>query len=89
MRSEPQRNKQSWWRNGVSRHFRVDNRRHGRPLYLVFGVNWTDADGKKRMATFQAARADEVSWEQELHAANTADAFRSEYEWCRRHGLPF
>ncbi len=68
---------------------RSDNRRAGKPKYLCYGVNFVDSDKRPSVKTFQVGRADAVTWQQELHASLTAEAFRSEWEWCVDNGVQF
>lgn len=73
----------------MTRYYAPDRRKPGCPLYLRFGVNWTDASGKRRTKSFQAGRLENVSAAEEIHAANTAEAFRSEWEFCQLTGKAF
>lgn len=88
-REKPLAHKTSWGRVGITRYVSADNRRTGRPLYLRFGVNWIDHEEKRRTKSFQVGRVGEFDWAFELHAANTAEAFRTEWEFCRASGLLF
>ncbi|WP_326430443.1 hypothetical protein VQ574_21085 (plasmid) [Stutzerimonas frequens] len=88
-RTAPMPHKRSCGRAGITRYQKVDNRRHGRPAYLVFGVNWTDSDGYKRVKQFQVGRIGTYEWQQELHTSLTAEAFRTEWEYCRSTGQIF
>lgn len=81
--------KQSVMRSGISRYLRSDYRRTGQPKYLCFGVNYTDANRRHSVKTFQVGRADEVTWLQELHASRTAEAFRDDWEWCHDNKVTF
>lgn len=88
-RRAPMAHKQSFGRVGITRYVKRDHRRTGSPEYLVFGVNWTDSEGYPRVKQFQAGRIGVLSWKDELHAAQTALAFRTEWEFCRDHKVPF
>lgn len=88
-RTASQSNKRSYQRVGLSRHLVTDHRRENSPKYLRFGVNWVDEDGSPRVKQFQAGIASEVTWEVELHAALTAEAFRTHWEYARVKGLEF
>lgn len=88
-RRKPMKGKVSWGRVGVTRYIKRDQRRPGRPKYLVFGVNWTDHDGEPRIKQFQAGRVETLTWEEELHAALTAEAFRTHWEFSRSQNVPF
>ena len=88
-RTQPLSNKWTWGRVGVTRYVSADARKNGRPEYLRFGVNWIDEDGKRRTKSFQVGRLGEFDWQIELHAANTAEAFRTEWEYRRAKGRPF
>ena len=61
----------------------------GQPRYLTFGVNWVDCDGRRRTKSFQVGKVEDISWVDEVHAANTAEAFRLDYEFCLKHNQPF
>lgn len=88
-RSMPLRHKFSWSRVGVTRYVSKDYRKPGHPEYLRFGVNWTDSEGRRRITSFQVGRLGVVSEADERHAANTAEAFRAEWEFCTKNGFPF
>lgn len=88
-RRQPLPHKRSWNRVGITRYFRGDLRKQGNPKYLTFGVNWVGSDGKKRTKSFQVGRLGEFTWQDEVRAANTAEAFRSEFEYCQAIGLSF
>lgn len=88
-RSTPQKNKRSYNRVGISRYIGVDRRKLGSPGYLRFAVNWVDDTGKPRVSSFQVGKIGSFSWEAELHAACTAEAFRTHWEYCRTKGCPF
>lgn len=88
-RCSPQKNKRSYGRVGISRYIGIDRRRGGSPGYLRFAVNWLDVSAKSRIKTFQAGKVGSISWEDELHAACTAEAFRTHWEYCRAKRLPF
>ncbi|CAI9912178.1 AP2/ERF domain-containing protein (plasmid) [Pseudomonas aeruginosa] len=88
-RTSPMPNKHSFGRVGITRYAKVDRRRLGSPVYLVYGVNWTDSDGGKRVKQFQVGRIGTFEWHQELHASLTAEAFRTEWEFCRSTGQVF
>lgn len=88
-RQTPLVHKRSWGRVGVTRYVSADARKPGKPLYLRFGVNWVDATGKPRTKSFQVGRVEDISDADETHAANTAEAFRAEWEFCRRTGRQF
>lgn len=87
--TRPQKNKGSVQRAGITRYLRLDNRRVGTPSYVTYGVNFVGDDGFARVKTFQAGRVDDISWEKEHHAAQTAETFRSHWEFCRDNNLPF
>lgn len=87
-RREPMAHKRSHGRVGITRYIKRDYRRVGTPEYLVFGVNWTDSEGA-RVTQFQAGRLGAMDWKDELHAALTAEAFRTEWEFCRASNLSF
>lgn len=55
----------------------------------IYGVNWTERDGGKRVKQFQVGRIGTFEWHQELHASLTAEAFRTEWEFCRSTGQVF
>lgn len=88
-RTSPMSHKRSFGRVGITRYPKVDRRRLGCPVYLVYGVNWTDIDGSKRVKQFQVGRIGTFEWQQELHASLTAEAFRTEWEFCRSTGQIF
>lgn len=88
-RSSPMAHKLSFGRVGITRYEKKDRRRVGCPVYLVYGVNWTDAEGNKRVKQFQVGRIGAFEWHQELHASLTAEAFRTEWEFCRSTGQAF
>lgn len=88
-RTKPLSHKQSWGRVGITRYITADARKAGRPEYLRFGVNWVDSAERRRTKSFQVGRVGEIEWELELHAANTAEAFRTEWEFCQATGRPF
>ena len=88
-RTKPLKHKTTWGQVGVTRYFRTDARKQGKPLYLTFGVNWIDHTGRRRTKSFQVGRDTEISWQDELHAANTAEAFRLEFEYCLKSGVVF
>lgn len=88
-RTSPLSHKMSWGRVGVTRYVSADKRKSGRPLYLRFGVNWIDGNGKRRTKSFQVGRVGDFEWMFEVHAANTAEAFRTEWEYCQAKSLPF
>lgn len=88
-RSTPQSNKRSYNRVGISRYIGVDRRKLGSPGYLRFAVNWVDGTGRSRVTSFQVGKVGAFSWEDELHAACTAEAFRTEWEFSRATGQSF
>lgn len=88
-RCKSQSNKRSCNRVGVSRYIGIDRRKLGSPGYLRFAVNWTDASGKSRVTSFQVGRVGKFKWEDELHAACTAEAFRTNWEFCQSSGEKF
>lgn len=88
-RCTPQKNKRSFKRAGITRYVKVDRRKVGAPSYLVFGVNWLDETGKARVTTFQVGKVGAFTWEDELHAACTAEAFRTQWEFSRTSGQAF
>lgn len=88
-RTSPMPNKRSFGRVGITRYLKIDRRRAGCPKYLVYGVNWTDRDGRARVRQFQVGRVGTFEWDQELHASLTAEAFRTEWEFCRSTGQVF
>lgn len=88
-RASPMANKRSFGRVGISRFMKTDHRRLGCPVYLVYGVNWTDSDGTPRVKQFQVGRAGTFEWDHELHAALTAEAFRTEWEFSISTGQAF
>lgn len=88
-RCKPLSHKKSWGRVGITRYTSADARKPGRPVYLRFGVNWIDDSEKRRTKSFQVGRVGEIDWVTELHAANTAEAFRTHWEFCRLNGFPF
>jgi len=88
-RTLPMPHKRSFGRVGITRYLKTDRRRPGCPVYLVYGVNWTDSDGSKRVKQFQVGRIGTFEWHQELHASLTAEAFRTEWEFCRNTGQVF
>ncbi len=81
-RRSPLRHKTSWGRVGITRYLRIDRRKMGQPRYLTFGVNWVDHDGLRKTKSFQVGKIEDISWQDEVHAANTAEAFRMEFEFC-------
>lgn len=88
-RSAPMEHKRTFGRVGITRYQKVDRRRLGCPVYLVYGVNWTDSDGRARVRQFQVGRIGLFEWHHELHASLTAEAFRTEWEFCRSTGQTF
>lgn len=88
-RRAPLANKRTWERVGVTRYVSADRRRPGQLVYLRFGVNWIDANGKRRTKSFQVGRVEDRTDAEELHAANTAEAFRAEWEFCQLSGHDF
>ena len=88
-RRRPMKGKKSFNRVGITRYVKYDNRRAGRPGYLVFGVNYTDSNDVSRIRQFQVGRVEEVNWEKELHASKTAEGFRMHWEYCKEAGLDF
>lgn len=76
-------------RVGVTRRLRIDRRKAAQPTYLVFSVNWKDADGRLRITGFQAGNSETVTAQEERHAEQTAVAFREAYEWARINNLKF
>ena len=85
----PQSNKKSVNRSGITRYITKDKRKIGNPSYLVYGVNYTDSVGKPKIKSFQVGKLDSFNHGDEIHAAMTAEAFRSEWEWCKDHKLEF
>lgn len=85
----PQSNKRSVNRPGITRYITKDKRRIGNPSYLVYGVNYTDKNGQSKVKSFQVGKLDTFNHSDELHAAMTAEAFRSEWEWCKDHKKEF
>lgn len=88
-RQSPLSHKSTWGRVGVTCYTHVDKRKAGHPEYLRFGVNWTDATGKRRTKSFQAGPLETLTPADKLHAANTANAFRTEWEHCQSTGTLF
>ncbi|MCS7526914.1 hypothetical protein N0609_11430 [Pseudomonas aeruginosa] len=88
-RSKPQKNKRSYNRVGISRYIGVDRRKLGAPGYLRFAVNWVDGTGQSKVTSFQVGKVGAFSWEDELHAACTAEAFRTQWEFSRATGQSF
>lgn len=88
-RCAPQKNKRSYNRVGISRYVGVDRRKLGSPGYLRFAVNWLDDTAKPRVTSFQVGKVGTFGWEAELHAASTAEAFRTHWEYSRTTGQPF
>jgi len=88
-RSKPQKNKRSYNRVGISRYIGVDRRKLGAPGYLRFAVNWVDGTGQSKVTSFQVGKVGAFSWEDELHAACTAEAFRTQWEFSRATGHAF
>lgn len=88
-RHTPQKNKRSYNRVGISRYIGVDRRKLGAPGYLRFAVNWVDGTGKPRVTSFQVGKVGSFTWEDELHAACTAEAFRTHWEYCQAMKLFF
>lgn len=88
-RSTPQKNKRSYNRVGVSRYIGVDRRKTGAPGYLRFAVNWVDETGQSRVSSFQVGKVGAFTWEDELHAACTAEAFRTQWEFSSATGQAF
>ncbi|WGK63452.1 hypothetical protein QAO71_16915 (plasmid) [Halopseudomonas sp. SMJS2] len=88
-RTSPMAHKRSFGRVGITRYLKKDRRRSGSPVYLVYGINWTDSDGSARVKQFQVGRIGTFEWHQELHASLTAEAFRTEWEFCRSTGQVF
>lgn len=88
-RVTPQKNKRSYNRVGISRYIGVDRRKLGAPGYLRFAVNWVDGTGHSRVTSFQVGKVGAFSWEDELHAACTAEAFRTQWEFSRATGQSF
>lgn len=89
VRLKPLAHKQSWGRVGITRYQRVDRRKPGNPRYVTFGVNWVDENGKRKTKSFQAGRVEDITYADEVYAANTAEAFRLDYEWSRVLGYIF
>jgi len=88
-RAAPMLHKRSLGRVGITRYAKIDRRRPGCPVYLVYGVNWTDSEGRGHVKQFQAGRIGTFEWRQELHTSLTAEAFRTEWEFCKSTGLVF
>ncbi|SER40384.1 MULTISPECIES: hypothetical protein [Pseudomonas] len=88
-RTSPMAHKRSVGRVGITRYLKKDRRRLGCPVYLVYGVNWTDDQGRKRVKQFQVGRMGTFECHQEMHASLTAEAFRTEWEFCRSTGQVF
>lgn len=88
-RSKPLSHKTSWDRVGVVRTVGCDRRRSLTVQYVRFSVSWVDATGRARVKTFQAGRADSITQADEVHTSLTAEAFRSEWEFCQRNGERF
>lgn len=88
-RDQPLSNKRSWSRVGVTRYVSIDRRRAGRPVYLRFGVNWTDENGRRRVTSFWVGNVETISPADERYAATVAEAFRADWEFCRTTGRPF
>lgn len=88
-RSKPLSHKTSWDRVGVVRTVGCDRRRSLTVQYVRFSVSWVDTVGKARVKTFQAGRADSITRADEVHTSLTAEAFRSEWEFCQSTGERF
>lgn len=88
-RSAPQKNKRSYNRVGITRYIGVDGRKVGAPGYLRFAVNWLDETGTPRIKSFQVGKVGSFSWTDELHAACTAESFRTHWEYCRSMNVQF
>lgn len=88
-RSKPLSHKTSWDRVGVVRTVGCDRRRSLTVQYVRYSVSWVDKTGKARVKTFQAGRADSITRADEVHTSLTAEAFRSEWEFCQRTGERF
>lgn len=88
-RTKPLSHKSSWGRVGVVRTVSPDRRRDCNVHYVRYSVSWVDATGKARAKTFQVGRARDVTRAEEVHASLTAEAFRSEWEFCQRTGERF
>ena len=81
--------KKSFFRVGVSRVHKTYKDRDGNPSVLRFQVNYVSPLGKPRIKTFEVGRLDTFGLAEELHAANTAIAFREHWEYCIENALPF
>jgi len=79
------KSKQSWDRVGITRSYRKIERWQ----YLRFSVGWTDRFGKHHLKTFSVGNVKTITPEDERHAAETAEAFRAEWEFCRAVGRVF
>lgn len=88
-RVEPLPHKKTVMRAGITRYVTSDKRRIGEPLYLRYGVSFVDETGRKRVKSFQVGRFSDVTWQEDMHASNTAIAFREHWEFCVDHGLVF
>jgi hypothetical protein len=88
-RTSPMAHKYTFGRVGITKYPKKDRRRTGQPAYLVYGVNWVDEDGAPRVKQFQVGRIGNFDWDQELHTALTAEAFRTEWEFCVSAGISF
>ncbi len=81
--------KRTYGRVGITRYIRKDYRRDGDQQYLVFGVNWTDDQARQRIKQFQVGKVGNFTWENELEAALTAEAFRTHWEYAVTMNIPF
>lgn len=88
-RRTAQKNKRSYGRVGITRYIGVDRRKVGSPGYLRFAVNWVDGTGKPMVTSFQVGKVGSFTWEVELHGACTAEAFRTQWEYCQAMGHSF
>lgn len=89
LRRTPQPNKTSNLPVGVSLTHKRDRRKPDEPVYVAYSVFWQDAQGRKRVKTFQVGRSGEISTAADRRARFTAIAFRACDEWCVRNQTPF
>ena len=89
IRLAPAKHKKTQEPLGVTRYVTTD-RRSGTPRqYLRFGVSYLDENGQNRIKAFQAGSLQQLTPDDIFHTAQTAYAFREEWEYSFLRGLPF
>ena len=88
-RTVPASNKKTKEPVGVTRYINNDLRSSALRKYLRYSVLWHDERGAVRNKSFQAGNVELLTPAEIRHAAQTAKAFRKNWEWCHSRGLRF